>query len=193
MWGIVQLLLMAPAAFAVHQLRYLLAYGGHAGVVLQRTGHSYLHSVVPWIMLAAALAAGALLRALGRAFGGHRTVPRYAVSLLALWLACTASLITIFACQESLEGLLATGHPAGLAGIFGYGGAWAIPSAATVGLVLAAVLHGALWVLGEVAGRHRRCDVTWSGRALVLPRPGSFVLRSHPPLAGGWSGRGPPG
>ena len=30
--------LLPPAAFAVHQLRYLLAYGGNAGIELQRTG-----------------------------------------------------------------------------------------------------------------------------------------------------------
>ena len=36
-----------PAAFAVHRLRYLIAYDGSAGVELKRTGHSYLHSVVP--------------------------------------------------------------------------------------------------------------------------------------------------
>ncbi len=192
LWGIVQLLLMAPAAFAVHQLRYVLAYGGHAGVILQRTGHSYLHSVVPWITLAAALAAGAFLRELGRAFGGHRTVPRYGASLLALWLACTASLIAIFACQELLEGLFATGHPAGLAGIFGYGGWWAIPVAALVGLVLAAILHGALWVLEEVARRRRCARAVSRGPAVALTAPVSFLLASHPPLAGGWSGRGPP-
>ena len=35
---------LPAAAFAVHQSRYLLAYGSRAGVELQRTGHSYLHS-----------------------------------------------------------------------------------------------------------------------------------------------------
>jgi hypothetical protein len=40
--------LLPPAAFAAHQLRYLLAYGGPAGLQLPRTGHSYVHSVVPW-------------------------------------------------------------------------------------------------------------------------------------------------
>ena len=55
--------------------------------------------------------------------------------------------------QEFLEGLFATGHPGGLAGIFGYGGWWSIPAAVCVGLVLAAVFHGARWVLDEVAQR----------------------------------------
>ena len=48
--------LLPAAAFAVHELRYVLAYGGHVGAELQRTGHSYLHSLVPWIILLLALA-----------------------------------------------------------------------------------------------------------------------------------------
>ena len=83
-------------------------------------------------------------------------LPRYAVSLTGLWLLCSAALVAIFAGQEFLEGLFATGHPAGLAGIFGYGGWWAIPAALCVGLVLACLFHGALWVLDEVAKRRAR-------------------------------------
>ncbi len=141
------------AAFAVHQLRYLLAFGGGAGAELQRQGHSYLHSAVPWLVLALALTGGAFLSSLGRALAGQRTVVRYGISLLGLWLACTTCLVAIYSGQELLEGLFATGHPAGLAGVFGAGGWWAVPAAACVGLVLAALLHGARWLLGEVAAR----------------------------------------
>ncbi len=190
--GLAQILLLPPAAFAVHQLRYVLAYGGHAGVVLARTGHSYLHSVVPWIVLAIALVLGGFLRALGRAFAGHTSAPRYVTSLLGLWLACSACLIAIFTCQEFLEGLFASGHPAGVAGIFGFGGWWSIPVASAIGLVLAAVLHGALWVLREVAQRRHHRQAPHGGPALALPRPASFLAVSYPPLDGGWSGRGPP-
>ena len=122
MAGFAYVALFPPAAFAVHQLRYWLAYGSDAGVELQRTGHSYLHSVVPWLVLLLALAVGGFLRALGRAFAGQTSRARFTLSLTAMWLTCSAALIAIFACQEFLEGLLATGHPAGLAGIFGYGG-----------------------------------------------------------------------
>lgn len=184
--------LLPPAAFAVHQLRYMLAYGGHAGVMLERTGHSYLHSVVPWIMLVVTLVLGGFLVALGKAFAGHNTAARYTRSLLGMWLACTACLIAIFSGQEFLEGLFAIGHPAGLAGIFGYGGWWAIPVAAVIGLLLAAIMHGALWVLREVAARHARRAAVWSGPAVTLPHPAVFLLLLRPPLVGGWSGRGPP-
>ena len=140
--GFVYVALFPPAAFAVHQLRYWLAYGSNAGLELQRTGHSYLHSVVPWLVLLLALAVGGFLRALGRAFAAQTSRARFTLSLTAMWLTCSAALIAIFACQEFLEGLFATGHPGGLVGVFGYGGWWSIPAALSIGLVLATLLHG---------------------------------------------------
>jgi hypothetical protein len=187
-----QVALLPPAAFAVHQLRYLLAFGGGAGVELQRTGHSYLHSLVPWIVMLVALAVGGFLRALGRAFAGHRSLPCYTVSLAGMWLACSLCLIAIFVCQEFLEGLFAAGHPAGLAGIFGYGGWWAIPAAVCVGLVLAAWLHGARWVLDEVRRRRARVRRVRTGPAPSVPAARDLLLVALAPLVGGWSGRGPP-
>src|ERR1700730_4216038 len=85
--------LMPAGAFAVHQLRYLLAFHGHAGDELQRQGHAYLHSLVPWIVLLIALAFGTFLRALGRAFGGRYSLPRFTVSFATLWLACSVCLV----------------------------------------------------------------------------------------------------
>jgi hypothetical protein len=182
------------AAFAVHQLRYLLAFGAGASGELQRQGHSYLHSAVPWLVLALGLTAGAFLSALGRALAGQRSLPRYGFSLLGLWLTCTTCLVAIYTCQELLEGLFATGHPGGLNGVFGYGGWWAIPASLCVGLVLATLLHGARWLLREVAARRavRRPAAPRSRTARGLPP--ADALRPRPaPLALGWSGRGPPG
>jgi hypothetical protein len=184
--------LLPFAALVVHQLRFTLAFGGNAGAELARQGHSYLQSLVPWLVLLLAVAAGGFLWALGRALGGQRTLPRYTVSLAALWLACSACLLVIYASQETLEGLFATGHPAGLAGIFGYGGWWAIPAALCVGLVLAAILHGARWVLDEIAQRRRpprarRARTLVARRARIDP-----PLHRLSPVAGGWSDRGPP-
>jgi len=185
--------LMPAGAFAVHQLRYWLAYGNRAGVELAAQGHSYLHSVVPWIVLLIALAVGTFLLALGRALGGGGSLPRYTLSFAALWLVCAACLVAVYTTQEFLEGLFATGHPAGLAGIFGYGGWWSIPAALAVALVLAAVFHSARRVLQEVAARQAR-------RISVADRPPAearscldVLLPAVAPLADGWSGRGPPG
>jgi hypothetical protein len=184
--------LMPAAAFAVHQLRFLLAFGGSAGHELQRQGHAYLHSLVPWIALLIALVAGGFLRALGRALAGNTSLPRYTLSLAGLWLACSTALVAIFVAQELLEGVLAAGHPAGLAGIFGYGGWWSIPAALCLGLVVAAIFHGARWALRTVAERCRSHSPR-RGNTACRPRwDGGWIPLRLAPLAGGWSGRGPP-
>lgn len=184
--------LMPAAAFAVHQLRYWLAYGSRTTVELQRQGHSYLHSVVPWLVLLLALAVGGFLLALGHALGGRSSLPRHTLSFMALWMVCAGCLVAIYVTQELLEAQFATGHPGGLAGVFGYGGWWSIPAAVAVGLVLAAAFHGARMVLHAVAELRarplqpadRRATVRWKRREALRP---ALV-----PLADGWSGRGPP-
>ncbi len=180
------------AALVVHQLRFELAYGGHAGTVLARQGHAYLHSLAPWFVLALAVAAGLFLWALGRAFSGSRSPSRYVASFTALWIACSISLIAIYCAQELLEGFFATGHPAGIAGVFSYGGWWSIPVALCVGLVLAALFHGARWALDEVAKRHTRALPPPQRRAAATPRWPAAALPRLAPLAAGASGRGPP-
>lgn len=188
-----QMALLPLAAFTVHQLRYLFAFGGHAGAVLQATGHTYLNSVVPWIVALTAIVAGGFLRALGRACARQTTLPRYAASLAGLWLACSLALIGIYIGQELLEGIFLAGHPAGWIGVFGYGGWWALPSAAIVGLVLASLLHGALWVLREVARRAGARTIPARRSVLDRSRPADAVFFSvRAPLVGGWSDRGPP-
>ena len=190
--GLAKVALLPPAALAVHQLRYYLAYGSAAGAELQRTGHSYLHSVVPWIVLLVALVCGGFLVALGRAVAGYRSVPRFCASLLGLWLVCSACLVAIFVTQEFLEGLFATGHPTGLVGIFGFGGWWSIPAALCVGLVLAVLFHGARWVLDEVAQRWARARSRPVARVAASRRPSDALVARLAPLAEGFSGRGPP-
>jgi hypothetical protein len=189
--GLARAPLVPAAALAVHQLRYMLAFGSRASLVLAQQGHSYLHSLVPWIVLLVGVAASGFLYALGRAMAGQRSAPRFALSLLALWAISTACLLAIYSGQELLEGFFATGHPAGLAGVFGYGGWWAVPAALSVGLVLAALLHGARWVLDEVAAR---CGPVqrFARPRLRVRLPFATLLPRLAPLAGGWSGRGPP-
>ena len=191
-WDLARIALLWPAAFAVHQLRYMLAYGHVAGVVLQRTGHAYLHSVVPWLVGVIALSAGCFLWAIGRALARQTSAARFSVSFAGLWLLCSVALVAIFACQELLEGMFAFGHPAGLVGVFGYGGWWAVPAAVCVGLVLAAVFHGARWIVEIVA--RRRHHTGSRGRCPSVPRPSVVLLSLAPaPLLAGWSSRGPPG
>lgn len=184
--------LMPAAAFGVHQLRYLLAFHSGAGIELQRQGHAYLHSLVPWIVLLLCLAVGAFLRRLGGVLAGECSLRRYTYSFAALWLICTGTLVAIYVCQELLEGALASGHPGGLVGVFGYGGWWSIPVSVCLGLVLAAVFHGARWVLDRVERRRRPRGVRLRA-PLVTQGPQRTPLAPRlAPLADGWSGRGPP-
>jgi hypothetical protein len=186
------LALMPAAAFAVHQLRYWLAFHGAAGVELQRQGHAYLHSLVPWLVLLIGLVVGGFLRALGRALGGHTSLPRHTLSFAVLWAVCAACLLAVYTSQEYLEGVLVMGHPAGLVGIFGYGGWWAIPAAAGVGLVLAAAFHGARWVLHETARRRAHGLALPARTRLPARAPRDVLLPRAAALAGGCSGRSPP-
>ncbi len=138
---------------------------------------------MPWIVLLIALTVGAFLRAAGRALAGHRSLPRYTLSLAGLWVLCSAALVAIYVSQEFLEGLFATGHPGGLAGIFAYGGWWSIPAAMAVGLVLAALFHGARWVLDEVVHRRARRIQVAPDRAPAMLRPPDVLLPRLAPLA----------
>ena len=192
MRGAAQVALVPAAALLVHQLRFWLAFGGGASAELARQGHSYLHSIVPWIMLGVGLGVGGFLYGLGRALRGQTSGPRYTLSLGGLWLVCSSCLVAIYVGQEFLEGLLAVGHPAGLAGIFAMGGWWSIPAALSVGLLLAVVFHGARWVLDELAQRAHPPAQLAPARRTAAPRISDVVVPRLSPLAEGWSGRGPP-
>ena len=185
--------LLPPAAFAVHQLRYELAYGSHAGAELQETGHSYLHSLVPWLVLLIGLAVGCFLRRLGQAYSRRSSPREFTLSFTAAWALCTGALVLIFFCQETLEGWFAVGHPSGLAAAFGDGGWWAIPVAAGIGLVLAAALHGARWVVTAVACLRRRPTATYAAVSVQRWSICDAQMPACAPWHGGWSSRGPPG
>jgi hypothetical protein len=176
----------------VHQLRFLLAFGSGAGAELKETGHSYLHSVVPWIMLLVGLSVGAFLWSLGQAATGKRSASRRGLSFFALWFVCASCLLAIYCTQEFLEGLFATGHPTGLAGIFGFGGLWSIPSAAGVGLVLASLMYGASWTLEQVNLRSSSRLTAPPRRVPLVVRPRDIVRHPVEPLVRGWCDRGPP-
>jgi hypothetical protein len=182
-------LLLPAAAFVVHQLRYRIAYGSRADQVLAAQGHSYLNSFAPWLALVLSIAFGLLvLRAAHAAAGRAVEAPRR--SLAGLWALATASLVAIYAAQELLEGFFATGHPAGVPGVLGHGGWWALPLAAAAGAVVAVLLR---------AG----CALVSAARRLAPRRPLKLappsVRRLHPvdlaprpALAGAAAGRAPP-
>ena len=103
---------MPLAALAVHQGRYYLAFGADTPARLLRDGHSYLGSVVPFVVLSAALALGVLAGRLARAWQGVGAGGRSAVatphprSTLRIWALISVLLLVLYCAQELTEGAL---------------------------------------------------------------------------------------
>jgi hypothetical protein len=179
--------LIALGAFAVHQLRYLAAYGGGAGKALGAQGHAYLAALVPpFVIVAASAVLGTLVAA---ALDSPRLQPRRRV---AGWGFCAAALVAVFTVQELAEGVLAAGHPAGVAALLGHGGWIVVPIAVAVGRMISFLLGGLEAVerrlVGAPARRPRRAPGTLSVRpspALAPPACGAlaFGLAARPPPA----------
>jgi hypothetical protein len=98
------------------------------------------------------------------------------------------SLFATYAAQEWLEGAFAAGHPAGLAGVVGHGGLWALPLSAVFGAVVAALLRLAAAAV-ELVSRAIRARILAAPAVVRLPAP---VAVRRSPLAGGSAGRAPP-
>lgn len=181
--------LMPAAVLTVHQLRYQLAFGSQTDDKLAEQGHSYLGALTPLAAMLVAIAVGVFIAALARARreggAGERGRP-----FLFVWLVAAAALLGIYALQELAEGMLVAGHPAGLHGVFGDGGLWAVPLAAALGAVVALALR-----VAEVAKRWvaelGRDDAppTVPRRAL---RPAPVFMPALAPLALAAAGRAPP-
>jgi hypothetical protein len=178
--------LLAAGAYAVHQLRYLVAYGDTTEHALRESGHAYLSSVEPLIGLAMAFLAAQLLMRWLAANSPDRQVTRRGLTT-----AFTLALLVVFTSQELLEGMLATGHDHGLAGVFAAGGWVALPLAAVVGAVLARFVN---LVDAAAASDPVRLRVASPPipRATEVTVPREVVApRSHP-LARHLAGRAPP-
>lgn len=89
--------LLALAAYAVHEVRYLLVPNPHADA-----GHGYLVAAPVLLAGLLALAAGRALGALGTRRGAARTLT---------WAAASGALLGIHGVQEALEHALAGGGP----------------------------------------------------------------------------------
>ena len=120
--------LLAAGSLAVHELRYVAAYGGPGPV----SGHGYLAIVVPLVALAFAVACGTWVARVGRVAAPVPRGPR-------TWAAASAVLVAIFLLQESAEAFAAGGHP----GLFAHGGWLALPLAVAIGGLIALALCGA--------------------------------------------------
>jgi len=120
----------------VHQLRYAIGYGHDSGHALARQGHAYFDVLLPFVAALGLVALASIVRApVARTDGRRRSFAR-------TWAIIVAALVAAYVAQELFEGLLSSGHPAGLAGVFGAGGWTAIPLAIPVALLVALGLRG---------------------------------------------------
>src|SRR3954463_14562703 len=88
--------LIAVAELGVHQLRYLLAFGGAAGDELAHQGHSYLGAAAPILaaLTGSAIAAGPLRAALRGDNRGAGPALGRRVALFSL------AILAVYCCQE---------------------------------------------------------------------------------------------
>jgi hypothetical protein len=161
----------------VHQLRYWLTYGSQASNELSGTGHAYLGEAVPWIVMLTA--AGVATFAARRRPGAQRPFAER-------WLGSAVLLLALFALQETLEGLFASGHPGGFSAVFGHGGWWAIPVALVVAFLLALLLR-----VADALARTSDAPPVARGAALLFVPVVVAPLRARP-LATAAAGRAPP-
>jgi hypothetical protein len=199
--------LMPAAVLTVHQLRYLLAFGGGSGQELEKEGHQYLSALAAPIAMSVAIVVGLFLARLASAWREGEAEPGGAApsrgrsgaaarpsawrGFFRLSLTIGASLLALYSCQELLEGMLSSGHPGGFDGVFGDGGWWAVPLSLACGLVIAAALRGARAAIRWVAARHRAPKASY-GRPAPAPRPRRLALPRLVPLASAAAGRAPP-
>ena len=94
--------------------------------------------------------------------------------------------------QELTEGMLASGHPSGLAALTAHGGLVALPLAAAFGLLVALVLRGVRAAI-DAAARRGRAPVPLVAARPALARPvAAPAVALDSPLARHLAGRAPP-
>lgn len=170
--------LFGAGSAAVHELRYLIGYGGGASRALAAHPHDYLSVALPAVITATLITLAAVLM---RAAGACRPASRQVrVGLAGLWLGCAVLLAAIYGIQETLEG----------AGAFAGSGWVGFALAVPAGLLVALALRGAdvAEQLGSPGAALRifvACAVARSARPLLAPRRMSVArIRARgPPLA----------
>jgi hypothetical protein len=184
--GVRLAVLLALGAFALHQLRYLIAGAPSAGE-LGEPSHDYMADLLaPLAVLLLAAALATLIR------GTEVAVPVRAP--LARRIAVfAASLLAIYAGQESLEGILAAGHSLGVATLLADGAWIALPLALGIGALAAVVARALEGIERAIAVVHARG--AWLRRPPAVrgwARPARAPVLAAAPLAFGLARRPPP-
>ena len=175
---------------AVHELRYLLAFGSRASSELSARGDHYVGSaaLVAGALVGVALAAG-VVRLLATSRGqGLPEVPRVPVWLL--WLGLTLLLLLGFWALEGFELIFEPSRGiSASARVFADGGLWAVPAAMFVAALMVLAVRGGR-VLFRIAVRRRAlAPIGTVSRQCPLVQ---LVLLPRRPMAGRVAGRAPP-
>jgi hypothetical protein len=171
-------------AWAVHALRYAIAPAG-----LGRLTHGYLQAAPPVL---AGLFALALARLCVEVVDRRASRGR-ALSWQARWMLAALGFAALYAAQENVELIAATGHAAGPAALLAHGGWTVLPLVVVASGLLAALLR-----VTEVAlERLRAAFARSSARARVdtrarVPIPRSVRRPRAAELARHLAGRAPP-
>jgi hypothetical protein len=176
--------ILAVGAVALHQLRYLLAPSAESA----QHAHGYMTELLaPIAVLILAAAIATLVRGTEGASPAHAPLGRR-IALFGL------ALVAIHACQETLEGLMATEDAGGFIASSLTSGGWIALPLAFVVSIAAALLARALEVIERAiavvhaAPRMRSRAPAVRGRALAARGP----RLSSSPLAFGLARRPPP-
>lgn len=174
--------LILTGELAVHELRYLIAPA-------EQKGHGYLPVLGVLSVVALAAAAGQLAGALESARRTGRD-ERLTVRFGQAWPVLALAIVSVFALQETVEGLLSGAGAGTFAAGFTSGGWVALPLSLAVSAILALALTGARAAVrgaalaARTAIRPRRPTPRALACALIAPRPS--------PLALNLGGRAPP-
>ncbi len=185
------LAVLAVGALAVHQLRYLIGYGSEAGAALAQQGHGYLTQAPAALLALALLGIASMLVSARSPVPGAPGLRWRGVAIAVLSYAL--ALLLAYCLQETLEGLLASGHPGGLAAIFAHGGAVALP----LSLFFGALAWAASFGLDAIERRLARspgpiATRDTAPRVLGRPRRSRRVSAALEPLSFGLARRPPP-
>jgi hypothetical protein len=177
--------ILAVGAFALHQLRYLLAFGGSASAELAEHGHGYLADLLAPL---AVLVLAASLATLVRGTEGASTTGASLGRRIAIF---AVGLFAIYGGQEALEAILTGGDPVDIA--TAVAGGWvALPLALGIGALAALLLSALEAAEHAIAVAHQERPIrsrapALRGRALPARRlslpsvPLAFGLARRPP------------
>jgi hypothetical protein len=174
--------ILSLGAFALHQLRYLIASVGPSAA----EGHRYMGDLLP------ALAVLVLAAILGTVLRGTEGAAHAGGPLARRVLVFAGALLAVYVSQELLEGLMAAGHPASFGALLAGGGWVALPLALAIGALaalLVRLLEGVERVIAVIHTERplRSRAPAVRGRALrahgisLLSAPLAFGLARRPP------------